>query len=95
MSTAADKCEAARSQAGQMRRVIQLYTPRLVILEQTAGLKTHCGSAYEVYQSLWDGLGYTVYESVHQARGAGRDSVHHPGTSVHLFDGIKDVLRCE
>ena len=63
VSTSADKCDAARSQAGQLRRVIQLYTPRLVILEQTAGLKTHCGSAYEVYQSLWDGLGYTVYES--------------------------------
>ena len=64
VSTAEDKDAAAATQVGQLRRIIQLYRPRLVIIEQTAGLKTHCGAAYEAYKNLWVGLGYTVRESV-------------------------------
>ena len=68
LSTLADKEDAADSQVGQIRRVVELLAPRLVILEQTDGLRTHCPTAYEKFKNLWSGLPYRVYHSTVDAR---------------------------
>ena len=55
--------DTARGQVAVLRRVVRLLTTRAVILEQTAGLRSHCVLAYEEYLSMWDGLGYRVFHS--------------------------------
>jgi hypothetical protein len=68
VSTTAGQGAAAEGQVGQIRRAILLLAPRLVLLEQTDGLKTHCPDAYELFEGLWVGLPYRVYLSVVDAR---------------------------
>jgi site-specific DNA-cytosine methylase len=74
-STAADRDQAARAQVGQLRRVVELLAPRLVVLEQTDGLRTHCPLAYEVFLGLWAGLPYLVFHSSVDAHDCG--GTHH------------------
>ena len=64
VSTAEAQKATALKQTESIRRVILLVSPRVVIMEQTEGLLTHCGIAYGVYLGMWEGLGYRVYHSV-------------------------------
>ena len=59
-----DQDRAAREQVGQVRRILTVVTPKVFIMEQTAGLKSHCPHAYELFSHLWDGLPYRIYHSV-------------------------------
>ena len=67
-STAASQLETARAQVSSIRRVVGLLAPRAIVIEQTEGLRTHCGLAYAEYLALWEGLGYRVYHSLVDAR---------------------------
>lgn len=44
--------------------MIGLLAPSAVVIEQTEGLRSHCGPAYAIYLSMWEGLGYRVYHSL-------------------------------
>ena len=75
-TSSADEQEAtATEQVENLRRVIRLVSPAAVIIEQTEGLSTHCGVAYEVYRAMWAGLGYRVFHSSVDARSCGAS--HH------------------
>ena len=71
VSTVDDQDRAARAQVGEIRRVIVELAPRLIILEQTSGLRSHCPSSYDVFLGLWAGLPYRVFHSVVDAYDCG------------------------
>jgi hypothetical protein len=62
-STDEDKRREATAHTRHIRRVITLTSPKVVVIEQTDGLKTHCREAYDIYTRMWDGLPYRVYLS--------------------------------
>jgi hypothetical protein len=68
VSTLSDKEATAVAQVAQLRRVITMLAPRLVLIEQTDGMRTHCPSAHATFQGLWSGLPYRVYHSTVDAR---------------------------
>ena len=68
VSTLSDKETTAVAQVAQLRRVIMMLAPRLVLIEQTDGMRTHCPSAHATFQGLWSGLPYRVYHSTVDAR---------------------------
>ena len=42
----------------ELARLTRSFQPRLIIVEQTAGLAAYCPSAYRLYLGMWVGLGY-------------------------------------
>jgi hypothetical protein len=62
-STDSDKLREATNQTQSIRRVIVATSPRVVVVEQTDGLRTHCRDAFSLYERMWDGLPYRVYLS--------------------------------
>jgi hypothetical protein len=62
-STLDDRDRTARAQVGQLRRVVELLAPRLVVLEQTDGLRTHSPDAYGLFLAMWAGLPYRAFHS--------------------------------
>ena len=59
-STYAEKMAEATRVVGELRRILDLLRPRLLVLEQTSSLVTHCPAAYQLYLGMCQDLPYTV-----------------------------------
>ena len=70
-STTADKVRTASQQAYELRRILMLLAPSVLIIEQTDGLRTHCPSAYALYHSIFDGTPYCLFHSTVDAAACG------------------------
>lgn len=63
-STYADQMAEATRVIGELRRILGLLRPRLLILEQTSSLVTHCPAAYQLYLGMCQDLPYIVLSYV-------------------------------
>ena len=63
-STYADQMAEATRVIGELRRILGLLRPRLLILEQTSSLVTHCPAAYQLYLGMCQDLPFIVLSYV-------------------------------
>ena len=58
-----ERLAVAREHREVVRSVVLSSRPKVVVVEQAAGLKSH-EECYAQYQSMWEGLAYDVCHSV-------------------------------